>query len=211
MPRLANTDYASLLRLRPWLQGTRIGPWTSAISRPTTKSNLQGSKILAITNQERVGKALELLKDGLGPFVDREVQDKIKADGVHMDTIRRFVDDPHLTDKPIDQWDVAALLKLMWETWNDVFRNVLGQAERSLVSEIRGHRNKWAHQNSFSSDDADRTLDSIARLLTAVSASQADEVNRMKMELRRLVFEEQARSERRPARAPLSKAKPPAA
>ena len=152
---------------------------------------------MAITNQERVGKALELLKDGLGPFVDREVQDKIKAGRVHMDTIRRFVDAPHLTDKPIDQWDVAALLKLMWETWNDVFRNVLGHAERSLVSEIRDQRNKWAHQDSFSSDDADRTLDSIARLLTAVSASQADEVNRMKMELRRLVFEEQARSERR--------------
>ena len=152
---------------------------------------------MAITNQERVGKALELLKDGLGPFVEREIQNKIKAGGVHMDTIRRFVDDPHLTDKPIDQWDVAALLKLMWETWNDVFRTVLGHAERSLVSEIRDQRNSWAHQDSFSSDDADRTLDSIARLLTAVSAPQADEVNRMKMELRRLVFEEQARSERR--------------
>lgn len=152
---------------------------------------------MAITNQERVGKALELLKDGLGPFVEREVQNKIKAGGVHMDTIRRFVDAPHLTDKPIDQWDVAALLKLMWETWNDVFRTVLGRAERSLVNEIRDQRNKWAHQDSFSSDDTDRTLDSIARLLTAVSASQADEVHRMKMELRRLVFEEQARSERR--------------
>ena len=104
---------------------------------------------MAITNQERVGKALELLKDGLGPFVEREVQNKIKAGGVHMDTIRRFVDAPHLTDKPIDQWDVAALLKLMWETWNDVFRNVLGHAERSLVSEIRGHRNKWAHQEQL--------------------------------------------------------------
>ena len=152
---------------------------------------------MAITNQERVGKALELLKAGLGPFVERELQDKIKARVVHMDTVRRFVDDPHLTDKPIDQWDVAALLKLMWETWNDVFRTVLGRAERSLVNEIRDQRNKWAHQDSFSSDDADRTLDSIARLLTAVSASQADEVNRMKMELRRLIFEEQARSERR--------------
>ena len=152
---------------------------------------------MAITNQERVGKALELLKAGLGPFVERELQDKIKARVVHMDTIRRFVDDPHLTDKPIEQWDVAALLKLMWETWNDVFRTVLGRAERSLVNEIRDQRNKWAHQDSFSSDDADRTLDSIARLLTAVSASQADEVNRMKMELRRLIFEEQARSERR--------------
>ncbi len=152
---------------------------------------------MAITNQERVGKALELLKDGLGPFVEREVQNKIKAGGVHMDTIRRFVDAPHLTDKPIDQWDVAALLKLMWETWNDVFRTVLGRAERSLVNEIRDQRNSWAHQDRFSSDDTDRTLDSISRLLTAVSAPQADEVSRMKMELRRQVFEEQARSERR--------------
>lgn len=27
---------------------------------------------MAITNHERVGKALELLKSGLGPFVERE-------------------------------------------------------------------------------------------------------------------------------------------
>jgi len=28
---------------------------------------------MAITNHERVGKALELLKSGLGPFVEREI------------------------------------------------------------------------------------------------------------------------------------------
>ena len=28
---------------------------------------------MAITNHERVGKALDLLKAGLGPFVEREV------------------------------------------------------------------------------------------------------------------------------------------
>ena len=49
-------------------------------------------------------------------------------------------------------------------------------------------RNKWAHQEPFSSDDADRALDSTARLLTAVSAPQADEVDKMKMELRRLTL-----------------------
>ena len=85
----------------------------------------------------------------------------------------------------------------MWESWNEVFRDVLGPAERGLVGEIRGYRNRWAHQEPFSSDDADRALNSIARLLTAVSAPQADEVNRMKMELRRLIFEEHARAERR--------------
>ena len=152
---------------------------------------------MAMTNQERVGKALDLLKAGLGPFVERELHEAVKAGRVSMDIVRRFADDPNLAKKPVAQWDAAGLLRLMWETWNDIFRQTLGPAERGLVGEIRGHRNNWAHQSAFSSDDADRALDSIARLLTAVSAPQADEVNRMKMELRRLVFEEQARTERR--------------
>ena len=93
--------------------------------------------------------------------------------------------------------DVAALLKLMWDSWNDVFRLTLGPAERSLVSELRDHRNKWAHQEAFSGDDAYRALDSAGRLLTAVSAPQADDIEKMKTELLRLRFDEQARSEKR--------------
>jgi hypothetical protein len=93
-----------------------------------------------------------------------------------MDTVRRFVDDPMLGNKPIAQWDAAGLLKLMWETWNDVFGRTFGRAKRSLVQELRDWRNKWAHQEPFSSDDTDRTLGSMNRLLTAVSAPQADEV-----------------------------------
>src|SRR5690606_8609311 len=93
----------------------------------------------------------------------------------------------------------AGVLKLMWETWNDVFGRTLGRAERSLVQELRDWRNKWAHQEPFSSDDADRALDSMSRLLTAVSAQQADDVTKMKLELRRLVYDEQVRSEKRRA------------
>ena len=116
---------------------------------------------MAMTNQERVGKALDHLKTGLAPFVDREIHVAVKAGTVRMDTIRRFSEDPMLAEKPVSQWDAAGLLKLMWECWNDVFRKTLGRAERSLVSEIRGYRNNWAHQSAFSSDDADRALDSI--------------------------------------------------
>lgn len=152
---------------------------------------------MAITNQERVAKSLELLKVGLAPFVEREIHAAVKAGTVSMETVRRYSEDAMLSKKPVGEWDVAGLLKLMWETWNEAFRKILGHAERSLVSEIRNHRNNWAHQNAFSSDDADRALDSIQRLLTAVSAPQADEVGRMKMELRRTIFDEQARSERR--------------
>ncbi|MGB4912363.1 MAG: Swt1 family HEPN domain-containing protein, partial [Candidatus Dechloromonas phosphoritropha] len=152
---------------------------------------------MAITNFERVGKTLELLKSGLAPFVEREIKAAIAANSLSMQKVRAFVDDPILANKTMGEWDVAALLKLMWETWNEVFRRTLGFADRSLVSEIRDWRNKWAHQEPFSSDDAYRALDSTGRLLASVSAPQADDVEKMKMELLRVRFDEQARGEKR--------------
>jgi predicted AAA+ superfamily ATPase len=152
---------------------------------------------MAITNHERVGKALEFLKAGLGPFVEREIKSAIAGDALSMAKVKGFVEDPILASKSIVEWDAAALLKLMWETWNEVFRKTLGFSERSLVSEIRDWRNKWAHQETFSSDDAYRALDSAGRLLSSVSATQADDVEKMKMELLRVRFDEQARGEKR--------------
>ncbi len=154
---------------------------------------------MSISNQDRVGKALDLLRAGLAPYVEREVLQAVQAGTVRMDSVRRFSDDPILGQKPIAQWDAAGLLKLMWETWNTVFGRTLGRAERTLVQELRDWRNAWAHQRPISSDDADRALDSIARLLTAVSATEADEVSRSKMELRRQIFDEQVRGEKRKA------------
>lgn len=153
---------------------------------------------MAITNQDRIGKAMDLLRSGLAPFVEREFKSLHQAQSV--DAARRYIGDERTAGKKsIVDWDVAALLRLMWEAWNEVFGKTLGRAERSLVQELREVRNKWAHQNPFSSDDTDRALDSMSRLLSAVSAPQADEVNKMKLELRRLTFDEQVRSEKRKA------------
>ncbi len=154
---------------------------------------------MAITNQERIGKALDLLRQGLQPFIERELQSHYgkywvtNVTGAWRNELTWREDDtPHL--------DIAALLKIMWEQWNEVFRKTLGFTERSLVSELREWRNKWAHQESFSTDDTYRVLDSAARLLTAVSApEQADAIERMKIELLRVRFDEQVRGEKRKA------------
>ena len=154
---------------------------------------------MAITNRDRVGKALDLVKDGLGPFVEREFVRvyRKRAD----DQARRYFNDRRLsTDRPVREWDAAALLGLMSSpAWGDVFAQVLGPVERSHISELRDARNKWAHQENFTGDDAERTLDTAARLLTAVSAEQSDEVGGMRQELRRLVFDEQTRNATRRA------------
>ena len=151
---------------------------------------------MAITNHDRVGKALDLLKAGVAPFVEREFKNTHQAKAQAEATLL-LGEDRVNAKKPISQWDSAALLKVMWDSWNEVFRRTLGPAERSLVGELRGHRNQWAHQQSFTSDDAYRALDSAGRLLTAISAPQSDDVEKMKMELLRLRFDEQVRGEKR--------------
>jgi predicted AAA+ superfamily ATPase len=153
---------------------------------------------MAITNHERVGKTLDQLKEGLQPFVEREL--KSKHAQLWFEQAKASLSESQsglFGTEAQPRWDVATLLAVMWNQWNDVFRKTLGQAERTLVSELRDVRNRWAHQNPFSSDDAYRALDSASRLLTAVSAQQADEVEKTKMELLRVRFDEQARSEKR--------------
>lgn len=151
---------------------------------------------MAMTNYERVGKALELLRAGLAEFVEREFQ-RAFGNNAQVKALQFLGDDRMASQKPIHQWDSAALLKVMWEGWNEVFRQTLGPVERSLVSELRIWRNKWAHQEPFSTDDAYRALDSAERLLNAISAPQAEELTRMKQELLRVRHDEQLRSERR--------------
>ena len=152
---------------------------------------------MAITNHDRVGKAMELLRTGLGPFVEREIATAHPPKTTPARETLRYLDKQELAMRPIPEWDAHALLMLMWQSWNTVFRTTLGHAERNFVSELREARNRWAHQRSFSTDDAHRALDSTHRLLTAISAPEAAEAEKMKMELLRLRFNEQARQVRR--------------
>jgi len=151
---------------------------------------------MAISNQQRVEKGLTLLKQGLADYIQREFTSKY---GKHaQEEAESFFKSERLkSNLPMKEWDAAALLHVMWEAWNDVFARTLGFAERTLVSELRNVRNDWAHQKQFSSDDTDRALDSINRLLTSISSPFAEEVSKMKLELRRLIFDEQLRNEKR--------------
>ena len=151
---------------------------------------------MAVTNHERVGKGLELLRAGLGPFVERELKHAVQAGNLTGYRRREIADDPMFL-RPSTEWDVAVVLRLIWDNWNDAFSGTLGRSDRSLVSELRDHRNKWAHQEPFSSDDAYRALDSVQRLLTSISAPQVREIDGHKQELLRVRFQEQARGERR--------------
>ena len=91
---------------------------------------------MAITNQERVGKAMESLKDGLAPFAAREFDNRFKDEAIR--ELQHILGEPvRDREHSFHNMDAAALLKVMWDSWNDVYRDTLGHAERSLVSELR--------------------------------------------------------------------------
>ena len=59
----------------------------------------------------------------------------------------------------------------MWDQWNEVFRKTLGFAERSLVSELRDVRNRWAHNEAFTSNEL-----KIVRNLSNMAAADLENV-----------------------------------
>ena len=138
---------------------------------------------------QRITKALELLARGLYPYVERELKAVYHEDW--FDAARdSFREDRGQGD--VIRWDAHSLLTVMWDQWNRVFRHQLTQPERSLVSELREFRNRWAHQAAFDFDDTYRLLDSVQRLLVAISADEAKMVAREKYELMRAKFSEDA-------------------
>lgn len=122
---------------------------------------------------ERVGIALDLLTQGIYPYFERELR------RVHRDAWQNICRSALRQERPAPgdngtiRWDALAILTVMWDQWNAVFRPQLSLTERSLVGELREFRNKWAHQTPLDEDDAYRVCDSVQRLLLAVGAEEA--------------------------------------
>ena len=148
---------------------------------------------MAMSNRERVGRGMELLRDGLGPYVLREclaALPRAQADAV----VNRLFPDgaPKQAENEaqlIERMDVQEVIFVMWDFWREAFHEKLGHSGRTLVSELRNVRNDWAHLKPFSLDDAHRALDSMTRLLEMVSAPQAEETRDHATALLRQKFE----------------------
>src|SRR5436190_1687551 len=145
---------------------------------------------MALTNRQRVEQALELLKAGLLPFVEREMKSVYGATKWETQAAAAL-------DKPLMKgtWDTTALLSVMISEWQNVFKRNLGATERAIVGEMRDVRNRWAHEVAFSTDDTYRVFDNVYRLLSAIGAKEALDIERQKQELLRVRYEEQAKKE----------------
>ena len=119
---------------------------------------------MAISNRDKIGRGLENLRAGLAPFVERELKARLRGDW--RSAVERGSRYEMRRDAGGDiVWDTSALFSAMLGQWDDVFRYTLGPPQRSLVHEIRGVRNDWAHEQTFSTDQTYRALDSMKLLL----------------------------------------------
>lgn len=149
--------------------------------------SLRASGGIVRSEQQRIGIALETLTSGLLPFFSHELRE-VYGEGWEETARATFRGQSSIAIQS-GKWDAYAVLSVMWDQWNAVFRYKLGMAERSLVSELREYRNRWAHQDHFSDDDSYRVLDSAQRLLQAVGAvEQAQAIENRKIEVLRNIL-----------------------
>lgn len=128
------------------------------------------------TPHEQVRRALGILAAGLRGYVGPDVQ---RIYGDHYQQVRgRSLP----AGRPPDHWDAQALLTVMTDNWS-LFKDKLGHRGRALVSELRDDRNRWAHQEPFSAEDAYRTADSVSRLLRLVGAAEAEDAESLRASL----------------------------
>ena len=154
---------------------------------------------MAITNKDRLTRAMDAVSEGLAPFVERELK---AAWGERWD--ERL---DQTRPKPVSRdregkvsWDANTILNTLIHNWREVFNNSLGHAERNYSGELLDVRNRlWAHGNQpISSEDTIRALDTAERLLSACDAAEtAEQLRNLRVEAQRSVYAEEARSRTR--------------
>ncbi|MDP9475319.1 MAG: DUF499 domain-containing protein, partial [Actinomycetota bacterium] len=138
---------------------------------------------------------------GLGPYVLRELKSRYKdrwgyAVAGELDDRRYSRVQSASEEAFLDSVDAHALFKVMWGNYNDVFRDKLGFSGRTYLSELMDVRNEWAHGGAFNLEDTQRALDTMVRLLKAVSAGpEAEEVHKHHREVMRQIFASDERRE----------------
>jgi predicted AAA+ superfamily ATPase len=148
---------------------------------------------MAMSNRDRVGRGLEILAAGLGPFVDARMAATApdSRDWVEMLQVRDA--SRHGSERHYSRSDPRFLLRVITEEWR-AFREQLSRAEQSFATELRETGNQWAHGDAFSGDDTYRALDTMERLLTAADAAdQAAEVRRLRLDGQRTAIEAETR------------------
>ena len=151
---------------------------------------------MAKPTRQYVFEGMELLPGALIPFVEKRLESSLA--GPWQKQVVERLPGLRLDRQDVIVWDQATLLNTMDRFWMQTFKAVLGRAERAIVNELVDVRNKLSHNDRFSYDDAERALDSMRRLMEAISAGEvAGQLGRMRDTILRTKYAELQRNEER--------------
>jgi hypothetical protein len=155
---------------------------------------------MAISNIDRVGRALDVLASALEPFVDGVLAAHVPGDS---DWTALLAAKDGRDGRDYDRNDPQMQLRAVTERMGTLgfpFGELLSRGEQNLAGEMREVRNGWAHRKPFTADDTYRALDTCERLLRAIGApAEADTVRRMKADAQRAAYAEETRRDVRAA------------
>ncbi|MCG3151370.1 MAG: hypothetical protein GEEBNDBF_00641 [bacterium] len=164
---------------------------------------------MSLSNRDRVGQVMDLLKAGVEPYVRRRLDAELGANWAAGYAGATAAPRPLVAagrrptgaeavaaGRAREALDILALLKAMRDNWNASFAPELGQILRSVCHELIEWRHQWAHQSDFSTEDTLRVMDNAKRLLEAISAGdQSMAIEQQRRELLSLQVKEQGRAE----------------
>lgn len=134
-------------------------------------------------NYDYVQKGFRTLHPVMAGYIGREMS-SIYRDGWWQEVMMTLSD--QLRDLPesgdyaslVDSLDIANCLRLIDRKWREVFSQKLSRDYKTWASELMGVRNKVSHigQQDIDARDAERALDTMARLCEAFDADSAEEI-----------------------------------
>ena len=135
---------------------------------------------LETANREQVGRALDLARDGLRPFVERH----LKRTSGGLAQIPALLRDTPYEEKPDPLSDIAVIVIVVRAAWGalrtEIKRSIRSEF-RNGVEELKGVRDAWAHQESFSDENTERALDTVRRLLRTIGARESEREQAQRM------------------------------
>lgn len=143
---------------------------------------------MALTNKERVGRVLDLVAEGFGPWLVARLEAKYGSDWATQ-VVRAAGTAPRGDARDIT--DISYLFWVFDKQWHALFKEHLGFEDKRTVSALWDARNEWAHSAKISSERTERVLMDGDHLLRSINAvDQADAVDEMRRDFRRVMFEE---------------------
>lgn len=152
---------------------------------------------MALSNRDRIDRMFQVIAPALDDFIAAVVGQADPALGADWVKLVQGKDlkngapagksydplDPQVQFRMLTEGNITGGYKQGWYPFNQA----LGKAGESFAIELREVRNNWAHNGTFTDDDAYRSLDTGERLLKLVGASaEADEVRSIRQNLRRV-------------------------